>query len=87
MTFEIDISPAIKDALAAGGRSPEAELKEAALVELYRQLRISHGQFAEALGIARHEADAILKRHNVTEDLVTPEELDEQVARLRELLP
>ncbi|MDZ4782302.1 MAG: UPF0175 family protein [Planctomycetia bacterium] len=60
--------------------------KEAALVELYRQGKLSHGRFAESLGISRYEADGVLKRHNVTEDLVTMAELDEQIADFRELL-
>jgi hypothetical protein len=60
--------------------------KEAALVELYRQQKLSHGQFAESLGISRDEANAVLKRHNVTEDLPTVEEFNEQMGRLRKLL-
>jgi predicted HTH domain antitoxin len=63
-----------------------AAAKEATLVELYRQGQLSHGRFAEALGISRYEADAVLKRHNVTEDLLTREEFDEQLASLRKLL-
>ncbi len=64
----------------------DAAAKEAALVELYRQGQLSHGQLAVALGISRYETDGVLKRHNVTEDLVTREELDEQVRLLRQLL-
>lgn len=61
----------------------DAAAKEAALVELYRQGQLSHGKLAESLGISRYETDAVLKRHNVTEDLVTREELDQQVTGLR----
>jgi len=57
--------------------------KEAALIELYRQGQLSHGKLAEGLEISRYETDAILKRHKVIEDLVTPEELDEQIRNLR----
>ena len=60
--------------------------KEAALVELYRQEKLSHGQLAESLGISRDQANALLKRHNVSEDLPTVEEFDEQMERMRELL-
>ena len=60
--------------------------KEAALVELYRQGRLSHGKLAESLGISRYETDALLKRHNVTEDLLTQEEFDQQVNGLRKSL-
>ncbi len=64
----------------------DATAKEAALVELYRQGQLSHGKLAEALGISRYETDAVLKRHNVTEDLLTREEFDQQVGDLRKLL-
>jgi predicted HTH domain antitoxin len=63
-----------------------AAAKEAALVELYRQGQISHGKLAEGLAISRYETDALLKRHNVTEDLLTREEFDQQVSGLRKLL-
>ena len=64
----------------------DAAAKEAALVELYRQRQLSHAKLAEGLGISRYETDAVLKRHNVTEDLLTREEFDEQVGGLRKLL-
>ncbi len=60
--------------------------KEAALVELYRQAKITHHQLATALGIERFETEGLLKRHNVTEDLITAEELSDQMATLRKLL-
>ncbi|HEX3998399.1 MAG TPA: UPF0175 family protein [Pirellulales bacterium] len=59
-----------------------AAAKEAALVELYRQGRLSHGKLAESLGVFRYETDALLKRHDVTEDLLTREELDGQISAL-----
>jgi hypothetical protein len=64
----------------------DAVAKEAALVELYRQGQLSHGSLAESLGISRYEADAVLKRHNVSEDLLTREEFDEQLNGLRKSL-
>lgn len=64
----------------------DAAAKEAALVELYRQGQLSHGKLAEGLGISRYETDAVLKRHNVTEDLLSREELDQQVSGLRKAL-
>jgi predicted HTH domain antitoxin len=60
--------------------------KEAALVELYRQQKLSHGQLAESLGISRDEANAVLKRHNVTEDALTIREFDQQMEQLRKLV-
>jgi predicted HTH domain antitoxin len=85
MTIHFDIPASVERALGSQGREPAAELKEAALVELYRMGRISHALLAEALGVSRLETDAVLKRHGVTEDTPTLEELDAQVARLRSL--
>ena len=64
----------------------DAAAKEAALVELYRQGQLSHGKLAEGLGISRYETDAVLKRHNVTEDLLTRDEFDQQLSGLRNVL-
>ena len=60
--------------------------KEAALVELYRQGRLSHHELATALGLGRLELDGVLKEHGVTEDSITIEEFDEQVASLHRLI-
>jgi predicted HTH domain antitoxin len=64
----------------------EAVAKEAALVEIYRQGQLSHGKLAESLGISRYETDALLKRHNVSENLLTREEFDQQLNGLRRSL-
>jgi hypothetical protein len=60
--------------------------KEAALVELYRLGSLSHGQFADGLGVSRYDADAVLKRHGVCEDLISAADFDAQVAGLRKTL-
>jgi Uncharacterised protein family (UPF0175) len=41
------------------------EAREAYLVELYRQDRITHHQLTQALGLSRLEGDGVLKRHKV----------------------
>lgn len=60
--------------------------KEATLVEFYRQSKISHYELSQALGLSRCETDGVLNRHGVTEDLLTSEEHEAQLAGLRELL-
>jgi predicted HTH domain antitoxin len=60
--------------------------KEAVVVELYRQGKLSHGELAESLRVSRYEVDALLKRHNVIEDLLTLDEFKEQAKVLRTLL-
>ncbi len=59
--------------------------KEAALVELYRQGRLSHHKLATALGLGRLELDGVLKKHGVTEDSITVEEFERQIASIRNL--
>jgi len=86
MSFQIELPTTIEDKLRAQVGDLAAAGKEAMLVELYRQGKISHGELAEGLGLSRSQADAVLKRHNVTEDLLSSEELAEQTAGLREIL-
>jgi len=56
--------------------------KEAALVELYRQRKLTHHELATALGLGRIEAEDLLARYNVTEDLLSPVEFALQQAAL-----
>ena len=86
MTITFTVPPTIERLLGEDGLDLNLAAKEAALVELYRREKISHGELAQALGSSRHETDAVLQRHGVTEDLITPEELAAQVSSLRELL-
>jgi hypothetical protein len=59
--------------------------KEAFLVDLYRQGRLFHSEFANALGIPRYDADGVLQRHGVVDEL-TVEDLNEQIRTLDHLL-
>jgi hypothetical protein len=86
MTITFTVPQDIEHRLAEEGHDPNLAAKESTLVELYRREKISHGELALALGLSRHQTDAVLKRHGVTEDLITPEELNLQVSRLNELL-
>jgi len=60
--------------------------KEAMLIELYRQTRLTHHELSQALGLLRFETDADLKKHGVSEDLLTPEEYDDQIQGLTRLI-
>jgi predicted HTH domain antitoxin len=86
MTVSFNIPPEVEAAIARAGRDPSVELKEAGLVELYRLGTVSHGQLAQSLGVSRLQTDAILRRHHVTEDLLTQDELGEQLSGLRKLV-
>lgn len=63
MSITFNLPNAVEENLRAQFGDLDEAAKEAALVELYRQEKFSHGQFAESLGVSRDEANAILKRH------------------------
>jgi hypothetical protein len=85
MTITFDLPPDVEQLLRRESRDPNQAAKEATLVEFYRQGKITHHQFAQSLGISRLEADGVLKRHNVTEDLLTVEEFRRQVEDLERM--
>ena len=63
----------------------EGEAKEAFLVALYRQGKLSHLALSQALGIDRFETEDLLHKHNVTEDLGTVEDYLEDARTLEKL--
>ena len=67
VTFElpIEIEKTLREALG----DLDLAAKEALLVELYRQERLTQHQLAIALGLSRVQTDALLKRHEVYLDL------------------
>lgn len=83
MAITFDIPPDLEESLTQQFGNLNQAAKEAALVELYRQGRISRPELSRALGFSRYETDGLLKRHNVTEDLLTLEQLDEQLRSQR----
>jgi len=86
MAIHIELPAAIEERLRGDFADVSAVGREAMLVELYRQGRISHGELAAGLGLSRYATDTVLRRHNVTEDLLAGGELDEQLQGLRERL-
>jgi predicted HTH domain antitoxin len=86
MTISFEIPRQIEQELRVNGADLSSEAREAFLVELYRQERITHHQLAEALGLNRYETDGVLKRHKVWLEL-TPEELAAQAASLQQARP
>jgi predicted HTH domain antitoxin len=86
MTVSFEISQEIEQELHTNGPAMNREAKEAYLVELYRQERISHRQLGEALGLNRYETDGLLKRHKVSPN-VTAQEMHAQAMALKEARP
>lgn len=85
MAVTFELPPDVEKRLRAETPNLDAEAKEAMVVELYRQEKLSRYELSLALGLARFETDVLLKKHNVTEDLPTSEELEEDLRRAREL--
>lgn len=86
MAFTIDLPKELEQNLRREFDDLDRAAKEALLVELYRQDKLTHCELAQALELGRFEADALLKKHNVTEDLPTAEELAEDLKRMTELV-
>lgn len=88
MNVTFELPPEISRELhASDGVDLGQEAKEAYLVDLYRLDRITHHQLAEAMGMGRLEADAVLKRHRVPSGPQTVAELRAEVAALRAVRP
>lgn len=66
---------------------PDVELqaKEAFLVSLYRQGKVSHHDLAQTLGLDRFETEELLHKHHVVEDLPTTEDILADVRNLEQL--
>jgi plasmid maintenance system antidote protein VapI len=85
MTVSFQLPSTIEEHLRRELVDLDQVAKEAALVEFYRQEKLTHHELATALGLDRFETEALLRRHRVTEDCVTLEELDDQLTTLRKL--
>ena len=86
MAVTVELPPDVEQRLRAASPNLDAEAKEAMLIGLYRQDKISHRELSQALGLTRFETDGLLKKHNVTEDLPTNNELDAAFAHLRAVM-
>ena len=86
MTIQFEIPRDIEQELGGNGADLNGEAREAFLVELYRQDRITHHQLAEALRLSRIETEGVLKRQKVSSG-VTVEEMRAQAAALRDVRP
>jgi len=86
VSISFDLPASVEDQLRRELADLDVVAKEAVLVELYRQGRLTHHQLGRSLGLERHETDGLLTRHKVVEDLPRAEELADQIATLRRLI-
>jgi predicted HTH domain antitoxin len=75
MTLTVQIPADVERRLREQTDDLDAEAKEAMLVEFYRQGKLSHYELAMALDLSRYDTDGLLKRHNVTEDSPSLDEI------------
>lgn len=81
ITITIPIPDNLDEALV---RELDTAAREAVAVRLYREGKLSHGQFAHFLGIGRGQADEVLGRHGVVDEF-TADEISAQVQVSRDL--
>lgn len=86
MTISFDIPHDLEHELRNAGADLNGKAREAFLVELYREHRISHRQLGDALGLEPYETDGLLKRYNVGLG-ITAEELRAEAASLGDVQP
>jgi len=76
----------VEQRLRAQTPNLDAELKEAAALELFRQGKVSHYELSQVLGLDKYETNTYLKRHNVYEGSLTMEDLEADRQTLDRLL-
>ena len=85
MTVSFQLPAELEQDLRRDVNDLEGEAKEAFLVSLYRQGKLSHLALSQALGLDRFETEDVLHKHNVTEDLGTLEDYLEDARVLEKL--
>ena len=85
MTVSFQLPSNLEHELRGPLRDLDAEAKEALLVSLYRQGKLSHLALSKTLSLDRFETEDVLRKHNVTEDLGTVEDYLSDAATLAKL--
>jgi hypothetical protein len=69
MSVSFELPQDIEQQLRTEGVDLDREAKEVYLMEQYRQAKITHRQLQAALGLSFHEAEKLLKRRGLGQDL------------------
>ena len=77
MTISFELPHDIEQQVCSNGADLNDMAREAFLVELYREKKITQHQLGQALGLDDYETDGVLKRYGVGYDL-TLEEFEKQ---------
>ncbi|MBI4688313.1 MAG: UPF0175 family protein [Nitrospirae bacterium] len=81
-TIQITLPSEVLDKLSTTYQDSTDLIKEAAVLELYREGRISSGKAAEILGMDRFEFIKYAGMKGIPFIRITPEELEEEVTTL-----
>lgn len=72
----LELPADIEDRLRRESTNLEADVKEAYVLQLFRQGKLGHLELSRVLGLDRIETDAYLKRHNAFEGSLTMADLE-----------
>ena len=86
MTISFEIPQDIEQELSESVADLNGQAREAFLVDLFREHKISHRQLGEALGLEAYETDGLLKKHGVCLG-ISIEELRAEAAALSDVRP
>ena len=81
--LELSFPSEVLDTLATTYQNSAEAIKEAAVLELYREGRISSGKAAEILGMERFEFIRYAGMKGIPYVRIAPEELEEEVRLLQ----
>lgn len=86
LTVALELPRDLLGALEVPQTQIEARLRELIALELFREGRISSGKGAKLLGISKLAFIQLLGRHGIDYFTESPEELEDEVAMLEQLL-
>lgn len=86
MRISFEIPPDIEDLLRPDLDDLDIKARDAFLLELYREGRISHALLRESLGLSFHESERLIKDRGMGQDL-SLDEFEEGRAALRASRP
>lgn len=89
LNVTVDFPAEVEKRLREESPNLKADVKEAHILELFRQRKLSHAELSGLLGLDRYQTDAYLKRHNVFTGSLTMDDLEadrETLVRVMESL-
>ena len=84
-TIELELSEELV-ALLGSPETAAAQAKQALVLELLREARISQGNAAELLGLTRGDMLDLLARHRIESGPETAEEMQQEIEALRRFI-